>query len=539
MNRAAIYTRKSKYTGTGESIQNQVQICKDYLSRSSVQYDFIVYEDEGFSGKNTERPQFKRMLKDAKAKKFNTLICYRLDRISRNIADFASLIVELENYNISFVSVNEQFDTSTPMGRAMMYIASVFAQLERETIAERVRDNMLELAKSGRWLGGRTPTGFESIPFTVIDEGGHERKMFKLSPIKEELELVKLIYTKYLEFRSLSQVTKYMLANNIKTKLETDWDNVKVKTILINPAYVRATADTIKYLNASGIITAGVPDGIHGMLSYNKKKNQSGPFRESSEWIYAVGKHEGIIDSWDWIKVQEIMKENHLRAPRTGKTQTAILTGLMRCAKCGSLMKVVYGSKVKTTGERPYYYSCTMKHKSGTTRCDNKNIRGDFAEEFLIDRLKFISSDKKTLVNELENLKKKLSKEYNEIYDNEALKDSIKKNKSAIDNLLENLTLTTDKSTSKLLLEKIKKLTEENKALEDKLRMASELKEVKEEQLKNFDIPVEALKTFKDTIDHCTIPEKRALIASIVDKILWDGDTGVLDVRLWGISKKK
>ncbi|MDO7204481.1 recombinase family protein [Paraclostridium bifermentans] len=98
-------------------------------------------------------------------------MCYRLDRVLRNIADFSSLIEDLQKYNISFVSIREQFDTSTPMGRAMMFIASVFAQLERETIAERVRDNMLELAKSGRWLGGTAPLGFNQKIYPYIDDG--------------------------------------------------------------------------------------------------------------------------------------------------------------------------------------------------------------------------------------------------------------------------------------------------------------------------------------------------------------------------------
>jgi DNA invertase Pin-like site-specific DNA recombinase len=118
-----------------------------------------VYEDEGFSGGNLERPQFRMMMRDAQKKNFAAIVVYRLDRISRNIGDFAKLIEELNTLKIAFVSIKEQFDTSSPMGRAMMYISSVFSQLERETIAERIRDNMHELSKTGRWLGGTTPTG--------------------------------------------------------------------------------------------------------------------------------------------------------------------------------------------------------------------------------------------------------------------------------------------------------------------------------------------------------------------------------------------
>ena len=151
--RIAIYSRKSVFTGKGDSIENQIQLCKEYVNLHYPGENSIeIYEDEGFSGGNINRPKFQELLKDAREKKFDCLICYRLDRISRNVSDFSTLIEELNDLKISFVSIKEQFDTSTPMGRAMMYISSVFAQLERETIAERVRDNMIELAKQGSWF---------------------------------------------------------------------------------------------------------------------------------------------------------------------------------------------------------------------------------------------------------------------------------------------------------------------------------------------------------------------------------------------------
>ena len=119
-----------------------------------------VYEDEGFSGKNLERPEFRRLMRDLEAGRGACLVCYRLDRVSRNVGDFARLIETLNARGVDFVCIREQFDTATPMGKAMLYIASVFAQLERETIAQRVRDNMLLLARTGRWLGGTPPTGY-------------------------------------------------------------------------------------------------------------------------------------------------------------------------------------------------------------------------------------------------------------------------------------------------------------------------------------------------------------------------------------------
>ena len=171
-----IYSRKSKFTGKGESIENQIELCRQYIAMhfgEEAAENVLVYEDEGFSGGNLERPQFKKMMKDSQKIAFAAIVVYRLDRISRNIGDFAKLIEDLGDRHIDFISIREQFDTSSPMGRAMMYIASVFSQLERETIAERIRDNMHELSKTGRWLGGTTPTGYASESLSS-DDGGRQ-----------------------------------------------------------------------------------------------------------------------------------------------------------------------------------------------------------------------------------------------------------------------------------------------------------------------------------------------------------------------------
>ena len=123
-----IYSRKSRFTGKGESIENQIEMCKQHLiMKMNLSEDqFLVYEDEGFSGKSLERPKFKKMMEDAKKMNFKAIVVYRLDRISRNIGDFAKLIELLRKDNIDISSIKENFDTSSPMGRAMMYIASVF-----------------------------------------------------------------------------------------------------------------------------------------------------------------------------------------------------------------------------------------------------------------------------------------------------------------------------------------------------------------------------------------------------------------------------
>lgn len=533
MRKAAIYTRKSKFTSKGESINNQIQFCKDYLLKRDKDYGFLIYEDEGFSGKSTDRPQFKEMLKDAKAKAFDVLICYRLDRVSRNIADFARLIQELEKYNISFISVNEQFDTSNPMGRAMMYIASVFAQLERETIAERIRDNMLELSKTGRWLGGTAPTGYESMAVTYLDSEMNERKLYRLSSLKDELDLVKLIFNKYIEFKSLSKLAKYLLINNMKTKKNTFWTCSKLKCILENPVYVQASQDTIQFIKeSSGAEVAGIPDGIHGILTYNKRRNKTGPYRDSLEWIYAIGDHEGIIPSESWIKVQELLKANKLEPSRLGKTNTAMLTGILKCGICGENMKVTYGSINPATGKRHYYYTCSRHYRSDNLCCNNKSVRGDILESSVISELNFVSIDHKKFNETLKNYK------YNSINHEKVkeLKNSIIKNDRAISNLLDNLSLAADKDTSKLILSKIGSLNIQNKKLQEELDGQSLNISQSSETVHDINNPFNITDNFISIMHSLSLKEKKLFLNSIIENAYWYGSKNELVLKLLDLN---
>lgn len=392
---AAIYSRKSKFSAKGDSIENQVQMCKDYANNQMKDKQisqFIIYEDEGFSGKNTNRPEFLKLLRDINQKRFDILICYRLDRISRNVADFSSTLDLLQKQNIDFVSIREQFDTRSPMGRAMIYIASVFAQLERETIAERIRDNMIELAKSGRWLGGIIPIGYESRPIVYIDENVKERKMVKLIPNPDTLDIVKLIYNKYLDYRSLSSVETYLFQSNIKTKKGSNYSKSALKVILTNPVYVKANKSIIKYLISRGISVYGEPNGKCGILTYNKQKtllNDNGKVsrvsRDSNEWIAACSSHKGIIEADKWLMVQEIIKNNKYKYPNQGKTNNALLTSKLKCPKCGGKMQIAHGHISRKTGEKIFYYQCSLKKNSKGCLCNNSNLKVSELDKLFMD----------------------------------------------------------------------------------------------------------------------------------------------------------
>jgi len=195
----AVYARQSVEKKDSLSIDGQIQLCKRAAGK-----ELVVYQDRGYSGKNTERPEFQQLMKDVEAGKIGRLYVYRLDRFSRSVADFGRLWDILRSHNVEFISVNENFDTSTPMGRAMLHIIMVFAQLERETTAERVRDNYYRRAALGAWPGGPAPMGF-----SIGRAFDHQGKSVPTLTVNELSELVLRIFREYAEEEaSLGSVAK-------------------------------------------------------------------------------------------------------------------------------------------------------------------------------------------------------------------------------------------------------------------------------------------------------------------------------------------
>lgn len=544
--RAAIYSRKSKFTGKGESIENQIQLCKNYAIThfNMKDEDIAIYEDEGFSGGNTDRPQFQLLLKDARNKKFDVLICYRLDRLSRSVGDFSSTMEDLQKHGISFVSIREQFDTSTPMGRAMMYIASVFAQLERETTAERIRDNMLQLAKTGRWLGGATPTGYCSEQVVYSDPSGKERKMFKLSPVDDELEIVKIIFDKYIELKSLTKVEQFCIINNIKSKNDIDFKRYSIRFILSNPVYAVADKTLYDFMmeNEYEVFSSESDfNGEFGVMAYNKtrqdKKSSASRFRDVSEWIIAVGAHEGIIPSEKWIKAQKLLFKNKSKTFRKVKNNTCLLSGVLRCGHCGSYMRPKMGRKNKE-GIKVFYYMCEMKERSKRTRCDIKNVKGNDLDKMVVDEIKKmansdsdisgnIQADKLTLVTSQNALLNEIS----------MLEANIKESEQSINNLVTSISQGQNSTATKYIIKQIEEHDQQNAKMKKRLL---ELRESLEKtQLKNssLDVIKDMLSSFDDSIDMVDVEAKRTFIKSIVEKIVWDGENA--EVVMFGANSQK
>ncbi len=531
----AIYSRKSKFTGKGESIGNQIELCKSSirLSNPNISDDeILIFEDEGFSGGNTNRPQFQEMMKQCRQKQIKSIVCYKLDRISRNVGDFSDLINELEKYNITFVSITEKFDTESRMGVAMMYIASVFAQLERETIAERIRDNMLELAKDGRWLGGTPPTGYKSVEtIGSITVDGRKRKARKLELMPEEAETVKLIYAKFLEFNSLTKTETFLIQNNYLTKTGKYFSRFAIKNILTNPVYLIADETAWNYFEMKEIdIFAEYSDfnGQYGIMAYNKTSQQVGrsnEIRDIKEWIIAVGKHQGIIDGEKWVKVQKFLEQNKSKSYRKPKSNVALLSGLLYCAECGSFMRPKLTQRRNKDGELIYDYLCELKEKSKSAKCKMKRPNGNELDKMVCDEIKKLSADNSEFVTILKKEKKSLN--INDSSYQDKLK-SLKKQKTEIESKIEALVLSLTKaentSAYDYIFKEINLLDEKKESLELQIQEYEDLANTTTASDIEFEVLAELLSSFTDTFDNMPIEQKRIAIRTVIRKITWDGE---------------
>ena len=542
----AIYSRKSKFTGKGESIGNQVELCKEYV-RSMFGEEYagrcVVFEDEGFSGGNLQRPDFKRMMEGVRKRKFKAIIVYRLDRISRNISDFTGLIDELTKLDVSFVSIKEQFDTSTPMGRAMMFIISVFSQLERETIAERIRDNMHELAKTGRWLGGNTPTGFKSGAVSKITIDGKERKSYKLIPIPEEIGIPKMIFDLFTETDSLTAVEAELLRQRIKTKKGKDFSRFAIKAILQNPVYMIADEDAYNYFverEAEVCFPKEAFDGSCGIMAYNRTDQEKGRTTQPlpvSEWIVAIGKHAGVVPSKQWIRVQESLDRNKSKAYRKPRSNKALLTGLVYCS-CGERMYPKLSQRTNASGDVMYTYVCKMKERSKRERCNRRNANGNILDAAILEQIKSLTDHDSSFLSQLAK-SRELYTGKGEQYEKqlENLRGEHAQNEQTINGLIDSLGFVGDSVARPRVLKRIEDLSEVNRDVENRIHELEGLVNVNALGDGEFDLLRQMLSMFRTCVDDLSVGEKRAAVRAVVRKVIWDGENA--HVVLFGADEKE
>src|SRR6266851_3328555 len=303
--RCAIYTRKSTDEGLEQefnSLDTQRESAEAYiLSQRHERWTSLPqrYNDGGFSGATIERPALKRLLADAEAGKLDCVVVYKVDRLSRSLLDFARIMEIFDKRGVSFVSVTQQLNTTSSMGRLTLNVLLSFAQFEREIISERTRDKMSAARRKGKWTGGFPPLGYDAEPATR-----------KLVVNRSEAEQVRQIFSLFVQTKSLLKTlheierrgwkTKSWVTQKSKNRAGSDFDRPTLVRLLTTVLYV-------------------------GEVKHNGK-------------IY-TGEQEAIVERTLWTKANELL-EKQRRGANKGKfeSQEALFQGLLQCGVCGKAM---------------------------------------------------------------------------------------------------------------------------------------------------------------------------------------------------------
>ena len=354
----ALYARQSVEKVDSISIESQLEYCR-HEARGNPCREYI---DRGYSGRNTNRPAFEQLLADVRQGKVARVIVYKLDRISRSILDFANMMQLFQQHRVEFVSSTERFDTSTPIGRAMLHICIVFAQLERETIQKRVTDAYYSRCKKGLYMGGRVPYGFARQQ-TVLD--GVRTSMF--IPVPQEARQVQLIYSLYADpANSLGDLVRYLNAHGHKQLRGGMWSTARLSEMLRNPVYVRADAavyDFFKEQGAQILNPAADFTGYNGCYLYKGTGGEGRSPSDLSGREVVLAPHEGLVSSRDWLRCRLRCQQNR-RSTTTCKAKSSWLLGKVKCGRCGYGLSVV---KSDTRWQR--YFVCSAALASKKQRC--------------------------------------------------------------------------------------------------------------------------------------------------------------------------
>src|ERR1700738_134389 len=326
--RCAIYTRKSSEEGLEQefnSLQAQREACEAFIDSQRHEgwvCQRAAYDDGGFSGATLDRPALQRLLADITAGRVDTVVVYKIDRLTRSLADFAKIVEILDARGASFVSVTQQFNTTTSMGRLTLNVLLSFAQFEREVIGERIRDKMAASKQKGMWMGGVPPFGYRA----------QDRKLII---VDSEAEIVRFIFRRYAELGSVRLLKDELEARSIQSKLRT---------------------------SASGRISGGKPFARGPLYLILQNRIYRGEIVHNKQ--SHLGEHEPIIDQPLWDAVQAQLASNAAQHNDGGKTRPpSLLVGMLFD---GDGNRMTPGHAVRKDTRYRYYVSRSLITKDRT-----------------------------------------------------------------------------------------------------------------------------------------------------------------------------
>ena len=348
--RCAIYTRKSTDEGLDQdfnSLDAQREAAEAFIQSQKHQGWTLVrtkYDDGGYSGATLDRPALKNLLGDVEAGRIDCIVVYKVDRLSRSLLDFARLIDRFDQKSVSFVSVTQQFNTTSSLGRLTLNILLSFAQFEREIISERTRDKMSAARRKGKWVGGAPVLGYD------IDPAGR-----RLVVNEKEAADVREIFRLYCARKSVRAVLAELARRSVRNKSWTSRSGIPHEGRCFTPASLGRLLRNVVYT---------------GRVEYRGV-------------IYS-GEHEAIIPARIWEQTSSLLSES-AREHLPHKPQNALLTGILCCASCNLTMVPTWTSK---RGRRYRYYVCRNARKHGWRACPTKAVSAELIEESVTEHLR-------------------------------------------------------------------------------------------------------------------------------------------------------
>lgn len=410
--RVAIYCRVStiEQAEEGYSIDEQQLKLRQHCEFKD---DLVVelYEDRGISGKNISgRPGLKKLLDDASKNKFDLVLVWKLNRISRNLYDILKIVDLLDKNNIAFRSLSESFETETPQGRLQLNIIGAIGEFERETISENVKLGMSARAREGKWNGGKV-LGYDIVE---IPSEGKKRKNTKLVINETEATTIRRIFELYSKGNGYKAVVNTINKEGHRSKRGNAFATATVKEILTNPVYI-------------------------GMIRYNLRQDWNKKRRKgiNPNPILVEGEHDAIIDRETWEKVQVINKQRSKKQQRRYSTE-ALLTGILKCPVCGSAMTISRTTNTLKDGTKKVaeYYACGAWKSKGTAVCNSNTIKINKADEYVLDKVMELVNEEVVLKKIVDNINKNKSNKLKpllkslDVVNKEIDKFNNKKNKS-------------------------------------------------------------------------------------------------------------
>ena len=357
--RCAIYTRKSTEEGLQQefnSLDAQREAAEAYIASQrgeGWQVGTEHFDDGGYTGGNMDRPALQRLLAAVESRSVDCVVVYKVDRLSRSLMDFARIIEVFDQHAVSFVSVTQQFNTTTSIGRLTLNILLSFAQFEREIISERTRDKMSAARRKGKWIGGHPVLGYDIDP-----KGGR----IVVNP--EEAEHVRTLFGLYVELGSLLPVLQEAERRGMLTKHWTTEDG-RVR------GGQRISKGTLHGLLTNAIYT--------GMVDHKGT-------------LYP-GEHERIIEQNTWDRVHETLRRNNADNGASLKNKYgALLSGLLFCVPCGTPMVHTYTTR---KSKRYRYYVCYNAQQQGWKNCETKSVPAQAIETAVLDSIRRLGTDPK------------------------------------------------------------------------------------------------------------------------------------------------